>query len=69
MRLLELRPYGAPGERVPWDQVDLARRIFQQRRQLMGVLGAVVDVIQHHVLDGHPALVGVGLRKYSRAPS
>ena len=28
----------------------------------MGVLGAVVDVIQHHVLDGHPALVGVGLR-------
>ncbi len=54
MRLLELRPWRAR-ERVPWDQVDLARRIFQQRRQLMGVLGAVVDVIQHHVLDGHPA--------------
>src|SRR5690606_18277306 len=47
------------GKRVEGDQVDLAGQVAEQYRQFLGVLGAIVDLVDEGVLDGHLA-VGVG---------
>ena len=37
--------------RVVGDQVDLVGARIEQRGELAGVLGQVVDAVEHHVLD------------------
>ena len=40
-------------ERIERNQVELARHVAHERRELARVRGAVVDAVEHHVLERH----------------
>src|ERR1700736_3680321 len=39
------------GEWIERDQIEFARHVANQRRKFPGLLGSIVDMVEHHVLE------------------
>jgi hypothetical protein len=57
---VEERRYCVCRKRIERNQIHLGRHVAQNPHQLVGVLNAVIDAFQHHVLEGHAAARRIG---------